>query len=256
MDARTAPDPAAFFAGLDVRHAPRELIALGGELEPRTLEAAYRAGCFPWPPSEDEEPDLDRRTARLVKAGKIPVLPGPDAHVPWCSPQPRAVLLPSTLRVSRSLRRTLRASGWHTTVDEAFSAVIAGCADRPETWITGRMRRGYEQLHAAGIAHSLEVWDGDELIGGLYGVLTGALFSGESMFHRRADASKVALVALVARMVEGDVRLLDTQQQTEHMTSLGQVLVSREDYLDALLVLRDRPGALPRGRRPVSAVAG
>ncbi|MWM01574.1 leucyl/phenylalanyl-tRNA--protein transferase, partial [Escherichia coli] len=148
------------------------------------------------------------------------------SYVPWCSPEPRAVLLPDDLRVSRSLRKRLRDCGWHTTVDTAFEQVIAGCAAaREETWITGEMQAGYLALHREGGAHSLEVWDGDRLVGGLYGVLTGRVFSGESMFHAQTDASKAALVDLVDRMREGGVLLLDTQQETEHMTSLGQVLV-------------------------------
>ncbi len=132
---------------------------------------------------------------------------------------------------------------------------MAGCAARDETWITGRMRAGYAALHADGGAHSIEVWDGDRLVGGLYGVLTGRVFSGESMFHRETDASKVALVDLVARLRVAGVAVLDTQQATGHLASLGQVLVRRADYLAALRVLRDEPAVLPRGRRDASALA-
>ncbi|MCW2623226.1 MAG: aat [Frankiales bacterium] len=248
-------DPAAFFAGLDVVGAPRELVALGGTLEPETLVAAYRHGCFPWPSSGPEDGALIRSARRLAHAGRVPVLPGSDGLVPWCSPEPRAVLLPSMLRISRSLRRRLRSCGWETSVDVAFGEVMAGCAAREETWITGRMREAYTALHELGGAHSVEVWDGDRLIGGLYGVLTGGVFSGESMFHRQTDASKVALVALVDRMREGGIGLLDTQQATDHMASLGQVQVSRSDYVDAVRTLRDRPTALPPGRRPVGLLA-
>ena len=114
------------------------------------------------------------------------------------------------------------------------------------------MQQGYVALHREGGAHSLEVWDGERLVGGLYGVLTGRVFSGESMFHRETDASKAALVDLVDRMREGGVLLLDTQQETEHMTSLGQVLVARHDYVAAVRALRDLPAQLARDRRPVS----
>lgn len=247
--------PAAFFEGLDVVDAPRDLVALGGTLDPETLVAAYRAGCFPWPPSGPHAAALDRSARRLARSGRVPVLPGLDGLVPWCSPEPRAVVLPHLLRVPRSLRQRLRRCGWDTTVDTAFADVVAGCADRGDTWITSRVRQAYADLHVQGVAHSLEVWDGDLLVGGLYGVLTGRVFSGESMFHRMTDASKVALVDLVDRLVEGDVTLLDTQQQTEHLASLGQVVVARREYVAALHVLRDQPGTLPAGRRPVARLA-
>ena len=247
--------PPADFAALDVAAAPSELVALGGTLEPATLLAAYRAGCFPWPPAGRSAPALERSARRLARSGKVPVLAGDDPLLPWCSPDPRAVLLPGMLRVSRSLRRRLRTCGWETTVDEAFPAVVAGCADRPETWITDRMRAAYTALHVAGAAHSVEVWDGERLVGGLYGVRTGGVFSGESMFHREDDASKVALVDLVDRMRRGGVQLLDTQQQTEHMASLGQVTVLRRDYVAAVRALRDAPAHLPRGRQPVARLA-
>jgi leucyl/phenylalanyl-tRNA--protein transferase len=248
-------DAAAFFEGLDVVGAPRELVAVGGTLDPETLVAAYRAGCFPWPPSGRYAAAMTRSTRRLARTGAVPVLPGRDPTVPWCSPHPRAVLRPVELRVARSLRRRLRSCGWDTTVDEAFPEVLAGCADREDTWITDRMREAYTALHARGGAHSVEVWDGDRLVGGLYGVLTGAVFSGESMFHVETDASKVALVALVARMREGGVSLLDTQQETDHMAGLGQIAVARDDYVAAVHALRDRPAHLPTGRRPALALA-
>lgn len=251
-------DPAERFEALDVAGARRMLLALGGTLEPATLVAAYRAGCFPWPNGEGEEA-LERAARRLVRRGEVPQWPGEDPTVPWCSPDPRAVLLPAEVVVSRSLRRTLRRSGWTTTVDRAFDEVLAGCAapapGRESTWITGRMRAAYSALHREGGAHSLEVWDGDELVGGLYGVLTGRVFSGESMFHRVADASKVALVDLCARLVEAGVALVDTQQATEHMHAMGQVVVHRADYLAALRALRDSPATIPTDARPVERLA-
>ncbi len=238
------------FAALDVAGAARSLVALGGTLDAPTLLAAYRAGVFPWP---SDDPASERQARRLVRRGAVPRLPGTDGLVPWCSPDPRAVLLADEVVVRRSLRARLRGCGWTATLDSAFDAVVEHCADRAEgTWITGRMRQAYGELHAAGGAHSVEVWDGEALVGGLYGVLVGSVFCGESMFHRRTDASKVALVELCARLLEAGVRVLDVQEQTEHLASLGQVLVRRADYLQVLATLRDRPAALATDRRPVA----
>lgn len=241
------------FAELDVAAAPRGLVALGGTLDAQTLVSAYRAGCFPWPSSGEHEQSLERQARRLVKRGLVPLLPGPDGLVPWCSPDPRAVLLPDAVVVRRSLRQRLRTCGWTATVDAAFDDVVARCADRGEgTWITSRMQEAYGELHGAGGAHSVEVWDGERLVGGLYGVLVGSVFCGESMFHRERDASKVALVELCARALEGGLGLIDTQEETEHLASLGQVLVRRSHYLEVLMALRDRPAELATDRRPVS----
>jgi leucyl/phenylalanyl-tRNA--protein transferase len=247
-------EPAALFETLDVVGAPRALVALGGTLEPATLVAAYRAGCFPWPSSGRHGRSLARQARRLIRAGEVPLLPGEDGLVPWCSPDPRAVLLPDHLVVSRSLRRTLRRSGWTTTVDVAFDTVVAACADRGDegTWITERMREGYVALHRRGDAHSIEVWDGERLVGGLYGVLTGRVFSGESMFHRESDASKVALTDLCARLRDAGGLLIDTQQPTEHLATMGQVVVQRREYLEVLAALRDSQIRLPADRRPVA----
>lgn len=220
--------PAGFWNTIDVAGTTGEVIALGDDLSPGTLLDAYRHGCFPWPGS------------------------GWPA-IPWCSPDPRAVLPPGRLHVSRSLRARLRTCGWHTTVDTAFDDVVAGCADRPETWITPAMRTSYGALHREGHAHSIEVWTADgRLAGGLYGVHTGGIFSGESMFHAQSDAAKIALVDLVARLRTGGGVLLDCQQPTEHLRRMGQVVVRRADYLALLLDVRDRPVRLPRERLPVA----
>ena len=241
------------FAELDVAGAPRSLVALGGTLDVDPLVAAYRAGLFPWP---SDDPGLERQARRLARTRRVPLLPGTDGLVPWHSPEPRAVLLADQVVVRRSLRARLRSCGWTATVDEDFDAVVEGCADRAEgTWITGRMREAYGALHRRGAAHSVEVWDGRTLVGGLYGVLVGSVFCGESMFHRATDASKVALVELCARLQEVGVRVVDVQEQTDHLASLGQVLVHRADYLQVLAALRDRPVALTPGRRPVARLA-
>jgi leucyl/phenylalanyl-tRNA---protein transferase len=246
-------DDADPFAGIDVVGAPRELVALGGTLDPATLRSAYRHGVFPWPATGEHAGALDRSARRLARRGEVPVLPGDDGLVPWCSPEPRTVLLPEDLRVSRSLRQRLRRSGWTASVDEAFAAVVDACADREDgTWITPRMREGYGALHQQGGAHSVEVWEGEELVGGLYGVQVGAVFCGESMFHRRTDASKVALVELCTRLSAAGGRLIDVQQETSHLLSLGAVLVLRSDYVAAVARLRDVDVRLDAARRPVA----
>lgn len=241
---------------MDVGGNPRSLVALGGTLEPAMLVAAYRSGCFPWPGADGDPAPVGAAVRRLVRRGRVPQWPGPDADVPWCSPDPRAVLLADRVVVSRSLRRTLRSSGWETTVDRCFERVVRACAapgpGREQTWITARMHAAYVALHHAGGAHSVEVWDGSQLIGGLYGVRTGAVFSGESMFHLRPDASKAALVDLCARLLSAGVRLIDTQQPTAHLAAMGQLLVHRAEYLSALALLRDVPTRLGTERLPVS----
>jgi leucyl/phenylalanyl-tRNA--protein transferase len=187
-------------------------LAWGGDLRPSTLLDAYRHGIFPWPSG--------------------------DGTVFWWSPDPRAVIPLGGLRVSRSLRRTLRAGRLRCTVDQAFAAVVSGCADRPGegTWITPRMRAAYCELHDRGYAHSVETWDvtSRRLVGGLYGVTLGGAFMGESMFHRVTDASKVALVTLVERLRERGFVLLDAQVPTPHLRSLGAVDLPRAEFLALL----------------------
>lgn len=246
---------AAFFEQLDVADAPRELVALGGRLEVDTLTAAYRAGCFPWPATGEYEASLDKDARRLVRRGEIPLLPGTDLSgilMPWMSPHPRPVLLPDRVAVNRSLRKRLRHCRWETTMDQAFDDVMAGCADRDSTWIMPAMHAAYGALHRAGVAHSLEVWSGKRLVGGLYGVLIGRVFSGESMFYREPDASKAAVVDLCQRSVEARVVLIDTQDESDHMARLGQVMLHRSDYLDVVHHFRDEQIGLMGDRRPVA----
>jgi leucyl/phenylalanyl-tRNA--protein transferase len=247
--------PTAFFAGLDVAGAPRELVALGGRLDVETLLAAYRAGCFPWPATGPHEASLDRDARRLVRRGEVPLVPGTDPRaplLPWISPHPRPVLLPDRVNIPRTVRRSIRRSGWETTLDRAFDDVLARCADRDETWITPDMHDAYRALHRAGVAHSLEVWAGDELVGGLYGVLTGRVFGGESMFHRDPDASKVAVVDLCQRLAEAGVVVVDTQDESDHMAHLGQFVVDRADHIHVLHLLRDAEVDVAGARRPVA----
>lgn len=238
--ARPSPVPRSAWA-FDPTAADEDgIVGAGADLAPGTLVAAYRTGVFPWPHEG------------------VPLL--------WFSPDPRAVLAPAGVRIARSLAQRLRRSGWTTTMDRALPEVMAGCADRDDTWITAEMRRAYEDLWRRGWARSLEVWEGEELIGGLYGVQVGGILTGESMFHRRPDASKVALVDLCARFAEAGGGLIDVQLATAHLRSLGAVTVPRQEFLGTLALERDRSvlpvsTALPvsrlvppgPGRRPAGA---
>ena len=160
------------------------------------------------------------------------------------------------VHVSRSLARTLRRSGYETTLDEDFAAVVEGCReprpDEPGTWISDDLALAYGELHRLGHAHSVEVWDGERLVGGIYGVLVGGVFCGESMFHRATDASKVALVDLAARLIEARAGLFEVQHATPHLRSLGAIEIPREVYLGLLTELRDDSIQLLRDRLPVS----
>lgn len=188
---------------------PNGLLAAGGDLSTARLVAAYRRGIFPW-----------------FEYGQ-PIL--------WWSPEPRAVLFPDELHVSRSLRRTLRRQIFTTSFDKDFAGVVAGCTrDRPGqrgTWITPEMAHAYQQLHREGHAHSVEVWYDNELAGGIYGVSLGRVFYGESMFSRRTDASKIALLGLVRRLQTWNFALIDCQIPSAHLMSLGAVLIPRERFL-------------------------
>ncbi len=188
---------------------PNGLLAVGGDLSPQRLLAAYRLGIFPW----YEEPQ--------------PIL--------WWTPDPRSVLFPDELHISRTLRRTLRSDCFHVRADSRFDAVLEGCAslrgDGLGTWIGDAMITAYKALHTLGYAHSIEVFDReDHLVGGLYGVCIGRAFFGESMFSRVADASKVALVALVNIAQRGGIRLIDCQVESDHLNSLGARCISRLDF--------------------------
>jgi len=193
-----------------------DLVAIGADLDPGTVLAAYRRGLFPMA--------LDGTTQHR------------SAETAWWSPELRGVLPLSGLRVSRSLRKSARR--FETRVDSAFAEVVAGCADprRSGGWIDEAIVTSYSELHRLGWAHSVEAWRDDELVGGLYGVAIGGLFAGESMFTRVRDASKVALMGLVDLLGDeyADRRLLDTQWQTAHLATLGVVQVPRKEYLERL----------------------
>jgi leucyl/phenylalanyl-tRNA--protein transferase len=190
---------------------PNGLLAAGGELSTERLLQAYRRGVFPW------------------YSGMEPVL--------WWSPDPRMVLYCDELKVSRSLGKSLRNKGYEVRIDSAFAAVLAGCAERPQTWLGSDMKKAYLGLHRAGYAHSFETWRGPDLVGGLYGVAIGRMFYGESMFSQATDASKVALVALVGELRVREFPLIDCQMHTALLASLGAREIPRRAFLRALATL-------------------
>jgi len=167
-------------------------------------------------------------------AGYFPMADERNADIRWYSPDPRTILPLGDFVISRSLRQTLRRGLFAVRSDTAFEAVIRACADRPETWISEVIIQSYLVLHRLGYAHSVEAWNGEELAGGLYGVALGGAFFGESMFSRAADASKVALVALVEALRGTGFTLLDTQFTTPHLTRFGAREIPRPEYLDLL----------------------
>ncbi len=218
------PDPAL---ALD---NPNGLLAVGGELTPAWLLGAYQKGIFPW--FQEEEPIL------------------------WWCPDPRAILLPGEFHISRSLRKTLRRGHFSVTVDACFDQVIGNCAAiRPaaETWLTPRMIDAYRELHRLGHAHSVEAWYDGELSGGVYGVVIGRMFFGESMFSSRTDASKIALLKLVTLARETGMDVIDCQIPSRHLSSLGSRLVPRREFLKLLDTAVDRGPVATDWYRPHQA---
>ena len=201
-------------------------------LDPRFLLQGYATGVFPMADSRDAE------------------------ELFWVEPRNRAIIPLDRFHLSRSLRRTLRSGKFTVTLDRAFDAVIAGCADREETWINNDLEHAMFALHGSKHAHSIEVWDSAKLVGGLYGVKLGRAFFGESMFSRTTDASKVALAWLVARLKAGNFTLLDCQFMTEHLASLGAVNVSRANYVELLSVALGGVGAGSEGSGAGAAMGG
>ena len=203
---------------------PDGLLAAGGDLTPEWLLSAYQQGIFPW--YEEGQPIL------------------------WWSPDPRLVLRPEALHVSRSLRKLLRKQTYRVTMDRDFPGVIAACAEpRREssgTWITDDMQAAYCRFHEVGYAHSVEVWEGAELVGGLYGVAIGEIFFGESMFSRQTDTSKVAMVYLARQLQCWGYRLIDCQVASPHLRSLGAVEIPRREFLLELnrnATIASKPGS-------------
>ncbi|MFP5418525.1 MAG: leucyl/phenylalanyl-tRNA--protein transferase [Gammaproteobacteria bacterium] len=198
---------------------PNGLLAMGGDLSLERLLDAYRHGIYPWF--------------------------NPGEPILWWSPDPRMVLVPAEVRVTRSLAKRMRNGGFELRVDTAFGEVMAACAaprgGRTGTWISDEMVTAYTRLHQAGYAHSIETWQGDELVGGLYGVAIGRMFYGESMFSRVPDASKVALVRLARQLRIWEFGLIDCQMETAHLASLGARTVPRPAFTARLAELVNLP---------------
>lgn len=212
---------------------PNGLLAAGGDLSPQRLLAAYRRGIFPW------------------YAHGEPVL--------WWSPDPRMVLFPDEIRITRSLAKTLRNIDYAVRLDTAFDRVIAACATTPRpdqngTWITAEMQAAYGRLHALGYAHSIETWHGDRLVGGLYGIAIGRAFFGESMFSHATDASKIALAHLCRYLVARGFGIIDCQMETTHLASMGAHPIPRDEYLVRVATLVEN-GDAPR-RWPADGIDG
>jgi leucyl/phenylalanyl-tRNA--protein transferase len=204
---------------IDPRYARGDVVAIGDDLRVETLREAYRRGIFPWPHD--------------------------DAILPWFSPRRRAVLFFDEVHAGRSLRKESRRNPFHFTIDRDFAAVIEACSstERPEqdgTWITPRIIDAYKQLHADGLAHSVEAWNGDTLAGGLYGVDAGGVFTGESMFYRAPNASKLALLHLIEHLRSRGSTFLDCQVMTPHMEALGAREIPRGRFLDLLAEAQSR----------------
>lgn len=207
---------------------PDGLLAAGGDLSPERLISAYRHGCFPW--FQEGQPIL------------------------WWSPNPRMVLLPVELHVSHSLRKLMRQGRFEVSFDRDFPAVIRACAAPRSyadgTWITRAMQAAYLELHRRGIAHSVEVWQEGQLVGGLYGLALGRLFFGESMFSRTDNASKIGFVTLVEQLRECGYVLIDCQMHTQHLSSFGAREIPRADFAGYLERYLDQPGPTPWASTP------
>lgn len=222
------------------------VVCIGEDFRPGTLLTAYRAGIFPWPQTIRRQVRPLRPIPRSASPRRV-VHEAKETVVLWFSPDPRAIFpLGPEPHWSRTLRRTLRQAPFRVTVNTAFPQVMEACGStRPEgTWISPSLCAGYAELHRLGHAHSVEVWDGEELVGGIYGVQVGAAFAGESMFHTRTDASKIAFAHLVQRLRRGGFKLFDVQVLNPHLVSLGCVELPRNDFLEALAAAHARKATI------------
>lgn len=200
-----------------VQGAEEGIVAVGGDLSPERLVLAYRSGIFPWY--------------------------GRDEPIIWWSPDPRFVLFPDELHVSASMKRLFKRQAFRVTYNQAFEAVISACARMPragqdDTWILPEMQEAYIRLHALGYAHSVEVWQGGNLVGGLYGIILGKCFFGESMFHTAANASKYGFITWVRKLKAEGYGLVDCQVHTRHLESLGARFIPRTEFLELIRDVR------------------
>ncbi len=220
-------DPSITFPPVELALSdPNGLLAAGGDLSPERIIKAYCSGIFPW--YNNDQPIL------------------------WWSPNPRAVIYPKQLHISRSLAKTLRRNTFQVTFDTAFETVLNACAaprqDEDGTWITPEMHVAYTQLHQLGIAHSVEAWQDGKLVGGLYGLAIGRVFFGESMFSRATDASKVAFVKLCQQLQQWGFTLIDCQVSSSHLSSLGAVDISRQTFISLLNKFANQVNQAPSWR--------
>jgi len=196
------------------------LLAVGGDLSPERLILAYSSGIFPW--YSDDDPIM------------------------WWSPNPRMILIPDRMKVSKSLKQSLNNKAFEVEFDNRFESVITSCSSAPRrdqdgTWITDEMKQAYLELHKLGYAHSVETYENNELVGGLYGISLGKAFFGESMFFKKRDASKIALYFLVQKLMEWDFHFIDAQVETAHLKSMGAMLISRKEFLNSLNLALNYP---------------
>ena len=197
------------------------ILAIGGDLNPERLLLAYRMGIFPW--FNDDDPLL------------------------WWSPDPRMVLFPDHLKISKSMKQVMRSNAFTVTIDTNFRSVITNCQQQPRpgqdgTWITSDILEAYIKLHEMGHAHSIEVWQNNELVGGLYGVALGTCFTGESMFSKASNASKAGFIYLVELLRKKNYKMIDCQLYTKHLASLGAFEIDRSQFLNKLIQCLDQPG--------------
>lgn len=196
--------------------SPEGIVAIGGDLSSKRLLLAYKSGIFPW--YNEGEPII------------------------WYSPNPRMVLFPKQLKISKSMRRVLRNKTFEVTYNQNFKEVIANCKtinreEQPGTWITNEMQQAYNKLHTLGIAKSVEVWQNKQLVGGLYGIDLGNVFCGESMFSKVSNASKAAFIYLTQKLEKENYKLIDCQVYNKHLASLGAIEITRNDFLENLKML-------------------
>ncbi|MFF8997711.1 leucyl/phenylalanyl-tRNA--protein transferase [Streptomyces achromogenes] len=261
MYIRTLARTGGSWESLDVLGGPADgPVAFGGDLGPQSLLAAYRRGLYPFPAATAEQRIVNELMYEAdVEAGAVKVLPGGDDpfSIAWCSPDPRPVIHADRARLQRSLRRQLRNTpDWTTTADVCFERVVRQCrAGRTERWLTDDLLRGLCVLHELGHAHSVEVWEGDELIGGTFGVRIGRVFSADSQFTLRSGAGKTAVADLTRRFAAAGGLAVDVQRDGDHVRLLGARPIPRARYL-ALLTGRHTARPLPTGRLPARRLAG